>query len=389
MTEPIIKPIEMDIKSAQPNSTGEFQPLRTFNSYSFERSILIPASPFRFTTPGGTIASRQAIRSGDMVELFAVQTDGTKAQIATGFIDETDTHVTPTSVEYVLTGRDTLGQLVDNAAVDNNNIRIQIEKATLENVLEQLLKNTRIPPGYAKNNLPTGQLLFQTTPGETKIASLQRYLDFANCLIWSLPTGQVKIGQPNFTNQSFGNLILNRSNPGGNNLLEARVKRTVNTAIRKIVLQLQTLGNADPGAYTFNNIDQDMQHIAPNLGGRSVYEVFSYGQAEDAYNQIVAVGNMSGNPFVIGEAKAKREIARENMKIIEVDAVVRGHLNSSGNVFDIDQIYNVQIEDDGVFENMYVYSVTHEMTLDHGMITRLKLVRLGSIVVAPQLPAQT
>lgn len=382
----IVKPIEMDIKSAQSRNNNSFQPLKTFTSYSFERSIMVPASSFRFTAPGVDSKVRQSIRSGDMIELFAVQNDGTRVQIATGFIDETDTHITPSSVEYVLTGRDTLGQLVDNAAVDSKNKVIIIKNVSLPTILQFLIKNTQIPTTVITQQVPNAPLLFQTHPGESKLAAFQRYLEFSNCLIWSNPNGQVKLGRPNFTQRSSGSLVLSRTNPGINNLLEARVRRNVHTAIRQIVVQLQDLNNVDAGAYTKFNFDDDMKKIAPMLGGRSVYQTLSYGRGNEVINLITQVGNSDGSPFKIGEALALREIAKDNMKILEVEAVTSGHLNSQGNVYDVDQVYNVQLPDDNVLENMYVYSVGFELTLQHGMTTRLKLVRLGTIVLSDQLP---
>lgn len=384
MSANLSSPIVLDIKSAQKGATALFQPLRTFTSYSFDRNVMIPAAPFRFTAPGIDPFIRQSIRSGDMVELFAIGTDGSRLQIATGFVDETDTHITPSHVEYVITGRDTMGQMVDNAAVDSNNRVIQTTNLKLDAVLSQLIQNTRIPAGIQVQNIPDGTLLFQTTPGETKINALQRYLEFTNCLVWSMPNGQIKIGKPNFSANPSGQLSLNRAIPQTNNLLEARVRRNVNTAIRQIVVQLQTLSLVDANAYTKQNADQDMLNISGSLGGRSVFDIFSYGQGTDSVNQITQVGNFSGSPYKLGEAKALREIAKDNMKIIEVEAVVKGHLNDSGFVYDVDQIYSVVLPDDNVMENMYVYAVTHELTLEHGRTTRLKLVRLGTIVLANQ-----
>lgn len=382
----IVKPIEMDIKSAQFGKNNSFQPLKTFTSYSFERNIMVPASSFRFTAPGVDPKVRQSIRSGDMVELFVVKNNGNRILIATGFIDETDTHITPSSVEYVLTGRDTLGQLVDNAAVDSDNKVIIIEKVSLSTILNFLIQNTQIPKTIIPQQVPDGPLLFQTQPGESKLAAFQRYLEFSNCLIWSSPTGQVKLGRPNFTQSPSGSLVLSRTNTGINNLLEARVRRNVHTAIRQIVVQLQDLDNVDAGSYTKFNFSNDVFLISPMLGGRSVYQTFSYGRGNDAINLITQIGNSDGSPFKIGEALALREIAKDNMKILEVEAVTKGHLNNKGNVYDVDQVYNVQLPDDNVLENMYVYSVGFELTLQHGMTTRLKLVRLGTIVLSDILP---
>lgn len=377
-------PIELDLKSANPasasgpNGDGSYS-LRTFDSYSFQRSILTPASSFRFTAPGVDPTLRQAIRSGDTVTLWGIDNNGEAAPAGTGFIDETDTHINPSRVEFVLTGRDVLGQLVDNTAVDSNNRIINIQNVTIDKILGVLLLNTRINQGYATQQTPNGPLIFQTNPGETKINALQRYLEFMNCLVWSGADGRVIIGKPNFAQPNSATLSLNATGSSKNNILEARVKRAPNLAVRQCITQLQTLGQVDAGAYTLLNQDPDVQALAKSLVGRSVYDVFSYGQGADAVNQVIQVGNQSGNYQTIGAALSRRTIARENMKVIDVEVLVQGHFNDSGALYDIDQMYEVQISDENVNEDMYVYQVEYELTLEHGITTRMHLCRKGSI----------
>lgn len=372
-------PIELDFKSAQKGATQNSSSVRTFTSYNFERNILTPASAFRFTAPGVEKALRTAIRSADLVTLWIVDQGGKKQQIGTGIVDETDTHVLPGNVEYLITGRDTLAQLVDNSAIDANNKIVNTENVRIDTLLATLIKGTRIPPAYVIQQVPNGALLFQTNPGETKINALQRYLEFMNCLVWTNPSGQIVLGKPNFTQNLSGKLILSSSNPDSNNVIDGRCRRGPNMAIRQIVTQLQTLGQVDANSYTVNNNDKDMLKISGSKGGRSVYRSFNYGQGNDTINQLTQVGNQSGNPQNIGAHLSLREIARENMKIIDVEMVVRGHINESGLSYNVDQIYNVQMDDDDVSEDMYVYSCAWELTIDHGMITRLKLCRLHTI----------
>jgi prophage tail gpP-like protein len=282
-------------------------------------------------------------------------------------------------VEYVLTGRDMIGQLVDNAAVDANNQIRHTAQMTLAEITRFLIRGTRIPPQFRMQGIPHGPLLFQTQPGETKINALQRYLEFCNCLVWAAPNGQVVIGKPDFTNKLGGVLKVSRSDPSGNNVIEARVRRGLNGAIRQIVTQLQSLGSVAPAPYTVLNSDRDMSRLAASQVGRSVYRTFSYGGATDIVNVIQKVGN-SGSPFDIGRALSLREIARENVRVLDVELVLRGHVNPDGEPFDIDQVYDVQIEDDDVAEPMYVYGCNYSLTPDTGMLTTLRLCRLGAIV---------
>src|SRR4051812_1696859 len=123
---------------------GDSTTLALFESYSFERNLLSPAAPFRFTAPGIDKDLRMSIRSGDTVQLIGTDPDGDEVPIATGFLDETDTHISAGRVEYVMTGRDTLGQLVDNAAIDAQNKIINTKNVTMSNILQTLILNTRI-----------------------------------------------------------------------------------------------------------------------------------------------------------------------------------------------------------------------------------------------------
>lgn len=373
-----LSPLELDGKSAQ-SKNAEPASIRTFTSYAFDRNILVPASPFRFTAPGVDIDTRLALRSGDFTTLWVTPPGGVRQQVGTGIIDETDTHATSENVEYLLTGRDMMGQLVDNSAVDASNRIINLTGVTLGGILKSLIQNTRIPATFDSQQVPTGTLLFQTNAGETKINALQRYLEPANCLIWSKPNGQLVLGKPNFYQPRSGFLVLNRSSPVGNNVIDMRCRRNVNTAIRQIVCQLQDMNQVDAGQFTVNCNDADMLEVAPALVGRSVYTNFTYGNGADAYNQLTQVGNQPGNPKAMGHAYAMRQIARENMKIIDIEAVIRNHVNEDGVAYNVDQIYNVQFEDEDVSEDMYVYSCTYELTDKQGMLTRLRLCRKGTI----------
>lgn len=370
-------PLSLEIKQTvnQKSST-----LITVSSYSFERNILTPGSAFRFTAEGVDVDVRLGIRSSAFVQVFANPTPDTKFPIAAGFIDETDTHITPSMVEYVITGRDTIGTLIDNSAIDEKNNIIFVTSISIINAFKNyLIKNTRLSKlNVIDAGVPSAPILFQTNPGETKINALQRYLEYANCLIWSNPLGMPILGKPNMAQAPAGNLICNEDGVG-NNALEMRVRRNTNTAIQKIAVQVQDLAVTNPSAATKTNLLKEMQEIAPYGGGRSVYRTFTYGQGTDTVNLITQVGG-SANPQSIGEQLALRELARENMKVLDVECVVKGHLNDNGIVFNIDQLYAVKCDGEDLDELMYVYSVRYDLTKDRGMLTYLRLCKLGTIV---------
>ena len=374
-------PIEIDFKKASKNGARENAvSLRTFTSYSFAKNMLIPASPFRFTAPSVDKELRTAIRSGDLATLWVPCPDGVKRQIATGIIDETDTHIIPTQVDYVLSGRDMVGQLVDNSVIDAQNKIINTSNITIDTLLQMLIKNTRIPQEIMIQQIPNTKLLIATNPGETKINALQRYMDYTNCLIWANADGRMILGKPNFAQKRSGTFMISESTPSTNNLLEARVQRNLNHSIREIVFQLQSNGQVDPTPGTKRNNDKDMKKVYDAGVGLSVYRTFTYGSGTEAANTVTTIGNQDGNPRGIGDELSLRDLARENMKVLDIEVVVRGHVNEKWKPYDVDQVYAVKIEDDDVNEDMLVYSCNYELTGDHGMLTRMRLCRLGTIV---------
>ncbi len=300
--------------------------------------------------------------------------------MATGFVDETDTHVHPSGVDYSLTGRDTLAEFVDKSAVDAQNVLIWVKDITLVKIVAELVKNTRLSRTRIDNRgAPSAHLLMQTNVGESKMNALQRYSEYCNSLIWSLPDGSIAVGKPNMSQTAAGALILNSTDPSQNNLLDARVRRNVNQAIRQIAVQLTNMQSVAAGNITLQNRDPDMRAVAASLAGRSVYELYSLGNGMDAANQLTVVGQ-GGGLGSIGNAYALRKIAQENMKILDVEACVEGHVNEAGLPYNTDQVYAVIIEDEDVAEPMYVYSCSYELTLEHGKMTRMRLCRLGTIV---------
>jgi len=377
-----MKPIQLYFSPAIKQGRQNPTPLNTFSSYTFDRNIFTPAAAFRFIAPGVDKQDRLQIRSGDTVYLVAKNSEDRDVQLATGFIDETDTHINATNLDYSISGRDTIGQLVDNAAVDDKNIVIILKDANMRSFVESILKNTRIPSGFIDRGLPNKNILFQTNPGETKINSLQRYLEMSNCLIWSHPDGRAVVGKPDFSQKKSGNLTISSTSPSMNNCIEARVKRNVNQSVRQIIVQLQELNLVDAAGYTIQNNMKEVRDLSGARVGRSIYETFSYGAGHEAANQLLLVGDQSGNFTSIGNEYALRTIARENTKVLNVDIAVEGHLNSEGQPYNIDQIYSVFIDDEDINEDMYVYACSYELTMQHGMMTRLQLCKLGTIVAS-------
>ena len=191
------------------------------------------------------------------------------------------------------------------------------------------------------------------------------------------------VGKPNFAQQASGILLLSSSSPANNNLVEASVRRNVNQAIRVCITQLQDLQSANPSAFpaiSILNNDDDVSVLRPRLVGRSVYESFDYGNGTDSINQINQVGNQSANYNDIGRSYSRRKIAMENIKVLDVEAIAKDHINSFGGIYNIDQMYATVIDDEEISQPLYVYECSYEMTENTGCLTRLKLCKENTIV---------
>ena len=100
--------------------------------------------------------------------------------------------------------------------------------------------------------------------------------------------------------------------------------------------------------------------------GRSVYNVSSFGSGAEGVNFYLKVANTPTPANNLGAALGYRQMARENVHILEVELVVQGHFDSHGNLYDVDKVYYVNIPDEDISQNLYCYSVGLELTMDHG-----------------------
>lgn len=292
--------------------SGREQEIGIFSSYAFDRSILTPASAFRFTAPGVDKTKRMAIRSGDTVRLYVDNDLGHTAQVGVGFIDDTNLHITARSLDYIITGRDTIGQLVDNDMLDAQNNIIFFEQATIDTLVAQVLKGTRCIQSHRKSQIDKNVKFAVTTePNETKLNCLTRILEWCNGLVWADNDGTVIVDKPNFSGKLRGNFIL-REDSKESNVLEASVKRNVNQAIRQIVTVLATTeaSNNTVKQETLQNMDKDLKRYRGTGVGRSISRTFNYASGTDTINQGQGVGQGSYAPHTIGNEYSAREIAR-------------------------------------------------------------------------------
>lgn len=369
-------PVNLIIK---PLSGGRSISLDRFLSYNFTSSIMIPVDTFSFVfaSPDSPPLT-DLINDGDIVNLTA-----NDVPICTGIIDSTETE---TDTEYgeksTISGRDTMGQLEDQDAISITSKPIWANAISLENGIKLICQDTKFTK-FDFRNLPSPKTppLLASEPGESKLSVLQRFIEPYNIVAWTGPNGELVVGKPNMAQTKSGNIILSRSDRASN-VMSARVRRSA-TNIPNIVAPIwagqeqivstkgvqQVLYNAAPGPSRLRKSG----YLVPKT------VVTSSVNAPDAQGLSAINAIQAGGSQVI-QAYAKREIARQNFGEIQFECVVPGHFNANGEPYLVDTVYNINYDRGNLFEDMYLYQVQYQLSLEQGQTTVLSFCRFGSIV---------
>lgn len=370
-------PVSLNIKPLDP--AREAVKLDRFLSYNFNSSILIPVDNFSFTfvAPDSEEPLNKIIKEGDIVQLTA-----DNIVLATGIIDTTELEVDSDFGEKgTVNGRDLMGQLEDHDAIDLNSAPIYANRTTIKAAVNELSKNTRVENQVIFQDAPTGSYLFATEPGESKLSALARFLEPLNCVAWMSPDGKITVGRPNMkpTNRQ-GKLILSKSTRDSN-VTTMRATRSSATIANVIV----PVWSAQESVVFVVGKSQAKYNYAE--GPARLYKqnhrlpktmVISNPQGGDPssvsqINQFLTGGNLF-------EQYALRELARQNVREVVIQAVVPGHYNDAGQPFKVDTVYTVIFDRGDVQADMYLYAVEYKLSEDGGQQTLLSLCNLGSIV---------
>ena len=357
------------------------KPLTKFLNYSFQSSIIVPVDSFSFSFASPDAAPiTDSINAGDIVQLTA-----NGITLATGIIDQVEVEIDGDSGEKItLQGRDLMSQLEDQDAISMDSSTIWGESTSLLNGVKTLCKDTRITNFEVKGKTPTGNsFLLATEPGESKLAALQRFLEYLNCVAWMAPNGTMNIGKPNMAQEITDNYFVSRADRDSN-CLSMRVTRSP-TMIPNIIIpvwtgQETTVNRADPQQALTNVGAKDANRLL-KLGHRTLKTVIvSLPQGNDAQSLAeIDLLVQAGGANII-QAYAKKEIARKNVSELQVQVVVAGHFADDGSPFSIDTLYQISNDRAGIDEVMYLYQLEYTLDESGGQRTNLMFCRLGTIV---------
>lgn len=373
--------MEVRIRSIRLPSVVPQLTLTNFISYKFSTSLLTPVDSFEFTfvAPDDPLPFSSYFNGGDIVQLYA-----NDIVLSTGIIDRIVVDVDADYGEKItIQGRDFMGQLEDQDAVNLNSSMVYGNRMTIQQVFQYLAKNTRIQ--YFQNrNCPTGPYLFATAAGESKLSALMRFMEPLNVIAWMAPDGGLIVGKPNMA-QSPGTkkATLNKAKRDSNvmnmraTFSEATIPNiiipvwTEQVGVIKRVAPEQLLRNAASGPAQLLALGHFLPKtvVVSNPDGNSPQDL---SQA----NQFIAT---PGGANIL-QAYAKREIARQNTNEQIVEAIMPGHLDGDGMPFLPDNTWNIDFDRAGIAQKMFCFSADYEMNVEKGQTTVLKHCKLGSIV---------
>lgn len=390
-------PVEMRItplvpQTANPRSLPKTVVIDKFINYQFNSSVLVPVDNFSysFTAPDESKTFLDFVLEGDIVTLYANNT-----LISTGIVDQIEIECDGDTGEKVtVNGRNLLGQLEDQNAVDIDNKPINNENMLLIPGIQRLLETTRIKSDIIDNDAPKSKILVRTVAGESKLSAILRILEPLNCLIWLNPDGRVVLGKPTFGQRPVGKLMLNKNKRSSNVLSMRAVYSGTKLAGRYTVLWSAIEAGAQfafPKSRTIENTSDTAKrllnngHIVNKIVETSFTEAASPSGA-DAANRITnAQQSQSGNDFL--DLFAKRQMARDNFDELLVTCVVAGHYNERGTPYAPDQVYNIEFDRAKIQENMYLYAVNYQANDKQGQFTVLNFCKLNTIAIGSKINA--
>ncbi len=385
----------LDRDGRLPSVKLEVQPLETsrkpftitkFNSYAFASSIIVPVDTFSFVFKPAVPEKgnrntlyRELVKEGDLVQLTV-----SGAAIATGYVTSTSFASDSSGDRITISGKDLMGFLEDNAAVNPDSSIIRGNSTSINEVVPQLLKSTRIRDFEVRNIDGKQHSLFGTNAGESKLAALNRFLDPLNGISWMSAGGKLVVGKPSFDGKVCGTLGMRTlGDKRKSNVMDMQIRRSsaqIPNAVLSIWTALEDIQKEISKQYLKINQADGPSRLYQS--GHRIYRtiVTSVPTGADitegtGVQRLVTAG---GSNFL--DSLAAREIASENINELLVSATVYGHLNEQGDPYMADQIYHCIHDRDGLDENLYLYAVDYTLSESSGYVTTLQLCKLNTIV---------
>lgn len=361
--------------------------INTFLDYSFKASVVTPIADFSFTFayPSDTAPSTDFIHEGD-IAILSVNLNGNEYPLGTGIIDTVEVQVTANGETISVMGRDMMGQWEDQQCWLVNGKTFTISKMTPNALYNFFASDTRSKNnGLLLQNIPDESQLVAIAATDTKLQVVTRFLEPFNALAWCQPDGTITWGKPDMVPPSpIGNLTVSKSTRFSN-CLSMRATRSAATvpSIVKPVLAGQEvaallgtpfppLTNPFAEVATLSSLGHRLAtvYISSDPKGGDPQTINELNQFAKQPNPVVARMNAYGF----------RLMARENMRILQIQVVVPGHVNEFGVPYIIDEMYHIVFDRAGIDHQMYLYQLEYTCSESDGPRTLLQFTYPNTIV---------
>lgn len=358
--------------------------LFNFIGYTFDSSMMIPVDTFsfNFANPDSDKSFYEEVKEGDIVSLYA-----NDFPIACGIIDTVEIDTETESGERVtVTGRDLLSQFEDQDVVSIYDAPIYGNVVSIQDVFLKFAANTRIQDkGLLLKNVPSSPTgLLATTPGESKLTALQRFLEGLNCLFWLNGNGTLNIGKPNFSQGSKGVLKLNKKSRDSN----VTSMKVVYSAANIPTSMLPIWTGQEEVQNRIANQRIENKAFGPTrlrASGHRVPKAMVVSHPGANNPQALSDLNILNQSKNLLQAMADRELARQNYKERIVQVVVPSHYNEIGEPYVVDTIYKIEYDRGFVDSEMYLYQVQYSLSEGGGQKTTLYFCNKYTIVAGNKM----
>lgn len=394
---PIELQIQRVVNRAGKQTTETTAYVTEFLSYRFAQSMLIPVDAFSFSFfPATDDLDRskptidELVKEGDIVSVFYGRNKSRK-QIATGIVDSTALSCSPQGESFQIVGRDLLGQLEDQDAISFGEGKTGTywgDSAALESVVRELVKQTRIADNRIKRQGVANEVsLYATSPGESKLSALLRFLEPMNALVWLDADGTIMLGKPNFKSVPAGTFLVDRKN-SQTNVLQMKVTKNAGR-IPNGVLGIWTGCEKVQDSFSTGVIINPAERAAAlrragHIINKTIVVSLPDTNVESSGPALDTLRKKGASEYV--KQYVKRLIAKANIGEVDVEVLVPGHCNDNGEPYVADTVYKIFNDRANVDEDMYCYAVDYMMDTGGGQSTSLYFCKLGTIVADAEAP---
>ncbi|HGM6655027.1 MULTISPECIES: phage baseplate assembly protein [Serratia] len=322
----------------------------TWSRYQIDSDFLIPSDAWSVTLglPGGTFPT--------YVERGApVQVKIGNDTVMVGRVAKVQRRVSRQQMSLSITGFDGAKVLVDCASPIFTSRMLSLEEVIAKVVRPLGITNIRIE---AESSIRSDKVSVE--PGERAWDTLVRAASARGLWPWFTPDGSLVIGGPDYTAEPVATLVLNRDGRG-NNILDLSDATSIDGTYSELTVLAQGHAQGSKSSAELGIIDVDSFSAAVAEEAQDD-DTPAAGTPETGFHGLKAVVRDPTVPYyrpqimVVGDAdnleqvryRARKAMADARLNAYELTAVVKGHRNDAGVLWQPGQRIRIRSEPHGI-----------------------------------------